>query len=84
MRKKAQGSVLFPEYEVVTEDEPSGIKGDSSDEVDNTLQLMRTVSVSDTAGKDEDADFEETETGVDKAFLKFQKRVEREPEQVIR
>ncbi|KAI8853891.1 programmed cell death protein 2, partial [Chytridium lagenaria] len=29
-------------------------------------------------------DIKETETGVDKAFLKFQKRLEREPEQVVR
>jgi pre-rRNA-processing protein TSR4 len=33
---------------------------------------------------DEDLDEPETESGVDKAFLKFQKRVEREPEQILR
>ncbi|KAJ3210031.1 Programmed cell death protein 2 [Dinochytrium kinnereticum] len=85
-RKKVERVVLFPEYELVTEREPDVLKPSRSDEslVDEAETLMKDVKVSDDSTKDEDADFEETETGVDKAFLKFQKRLEREPEQVVR
>ncbi|KAJ3104303.1 Programmed cell death protein 2 [Phlyctochytrium planicorne] len=87
-KKRAEKMVLFKEFEVVTELEPSGLKPANSDEsiVDQAEVMMRDVGISeaDDGVKDEDADFEETETGVDKAFLKFQKRAEREPEQVIR
>ncbi|RKO84293.1 hypothetical protein BDK51DRAFT_33065, partial [Blyttiomyces helicus] len=69
MRPAALTAALFPEYELVSEEEP---------------MVPKTCDDFDDDEKDADKDFEETEVDVDKAFLKFQKRVELEPEQVIR
>ncbi|KAJ3328589.1 Programmed cell death protein 2 [Blyttiomyces sp. JEL0837] len=72
-------STLFPEWEIVTEIEPMRMV-----DVKDAVKAMEGVSLTKEEGDDDLADLEETEVDVDKAFLKFQKRVEVEPQQVLR
>ncbi|KAJ3026581.1 Programmed cell death protein 2, partial [Rhizophlyctis rosea] len=72
---------LFSEHELVSEEEPEPEKEkDGEEEVEGVGQALTHTKLVDA---DEDADFEETNV-VDKAFMKFQKRVEIEPDQVVR
>ncbi|KAI8825764.1 programmed cell death protein 2 [Fimicolochytrium jonesii] len=81
----SQTKVLFPEFELVSEDEPEPSAGagdeDENDEGESLETKLANVAIE---GSEAIEDMEETEVDVDKAFLKFQKRVLREPEQVIR
>ena len=98
--EKVRAKVLFPEWEIVTEDEP-----DKDTLVETTKGLnVKVIEGSDTnrlgdddidrngeedgkENENEDEgfdDMEETKVDVDKAFLKFQKRMNMEPSQVIR
>ncbi|KAJ3400893.1 Programmed cell death protein 2 [Chytridiales sp. JEL 0842] len=92
-KEKLAKAVLFPESEIVTELEPEKsvamkkkVKG--IEELGLKITELE-VGDDDRDGatkkeEDDDADVEETEVDVDKAFLKFQKRVDLEPEQVLR
>ncbi|KAJ3188295.1 Programmed cell death protein 2 [Gaertneriomyces sp. JEL0708] len=76
-------ALLFPESELVSENEPEAPIVYDIETVAAQLQEQLKVNEQVAASLVED-DAEETEVEVDKAFLKFQKRVEREPEQVVR
>ncbi|CAG8462186.1 10330_t:CDS:2 [Scutellospora calospora] len=65
---------LFPEFEIVSEAEGNLDKDDENDESEGGLAL---VPVGDEI-------YENTKVNVDKAFLKFQKKVEPYPDQVLR
>ncbi|KAJ3263497.1 hypothetical protein HK104_006640, partial [Borealophlyctis nickersoniae] len=71
---------VFKEYEVVSEEEPDP-RGSGDDEVEGMETALAHTKITEE-GEDPDAAFEETQV-VDKAFLKFQKRVAVEPEQVV-
>ncbi|KDE03276.1 hypothetical protein MVLG_06233 [Microbotryum lychnidis-dioicae p1A1 Lamole] len=62
---------MWPEWDVICESEPYE---------DSYLESDRQP----TEGAAEDADLPDTQSGVDKAFLTFQERVERVPKQVLR
>ncbi|KAJ3170485.1 Programmed cell death protein 2, partial [Irineochytrium annulatum] len=83
-RKAAAKAVLFPECEVVTEVEPDAKRQDV--DVEGVTKLAGAATLDDDTGSTagDDAAFEETSVGVDRRFLEFQTRVEREPEQVVR
>jgi pre-rRNA-processing protein TSR4 len=90
--EKLKKEALFPESELVTEVEPDKkFRIAEKYKVEELTAKIQEVDVngnpvdgSGNAVTDEDQDMEETEVGVDKAFLKFQKRIEVEPEQVLR
>ncbi|TPX39893.1 hypothetical protein SeLEV6574_g06934 [Synchytrium endobioticum] len=76
---------LFSEYEMVIEDEPDTA-------IDGLVDDMKNMDA-DRNGHNGDAlamvpfaqeQYEESDAGVDKAFLKFQKRICVEPDQVLR
>ncbi|CAG8618858.1 3280_t:CDS:2 [Cetraspora pellucida] len=75
--------VLFPEFEVVSEPEGNLVKDSENGEVDDSLSNLDNgnsralVPVGDEI-------YENTQVNVDKAFLKFQKKVEPYPDQVLR
>ncbi|KAJ3126372.1 programmed cell death protein [Nowakowskiella sp. JEL0407] len=89
---------LFPEYEIVSEDEPETHVDEAQDDpivnqekIDQTLKefnreekLKKEIEeqFKDVVLEQEEA--EDSDAYVDKAFLKFQKRVERSPEQILR
>jgi pre-rRNA-processing protein TSR4 len=75
----SRNPLAFPEFEICCEPEPDAL-------VLSGLSLGENIPLVDSEDliDDEDLDEPETESGVDKAFLKFQKRVEREPEQILR
>ncbi|RHZ81921.1 hypothetical protein Glove_116g54 [Diversispora epigaea] len=75
--------VLFPEYEIISEKERES----------NNDKDEETIDECDSSEKDKyskalvpvgDEIYENTKVGVDKAFLKFQKKLERDPDQVLR
>ncbi|KAJ3092128.1 Programmed cell death protein 2 [Quaeritorhiza haematococci] len=77
--------LTFPEYEIVSEDEPPSLATPST-LLENLSLTTPTISEDDDLGvttTDPEA-YEDSQVGVDKAFLKFQKRIERDPEQVLR
>ncbi|CAG8800203.1 9273_t:CDS:2, partial [Racocetra fulgida] len=75
--------VLFPEFEVVTEPEGNLFKDGENGEIDDSLSNLDSgnsralVPVGDEI-------YENTQVNVDKAFLKFQKKIEPFPDQVLR
>ncbi|CAB4476007.1 hypothetical protein RhiirA5_356324 [Rhizophagus irregularis] len=73
--------VLFPEYEIVTEQEGKDQEEEEDygerDGDNNSSNSKALVPVGDEV-------YENTGVDVDKAFLKFQKRIEPYPEQIIR
>ncbi|TPX33816.1 hypothetical protein SmJEL517_g03341 [Synchytrium microbalum] len=76
---------LLSEYEMVIEDEPDvAIKklrdGMNRVEVNNSSDQQGSLAMV-PFGQEE---YDESEVGVDRAFLKFQKRITFEPEQVLR
>ncbi|KAJ3014875.1 Programmed cell death protein 2 [Thoreauomyces humboldtii] len=78
---------IFAEFELVSEDEPPSATPATAalqDEDALSATLSSTQISPSTVAEDPDEDMEETEVDVDKAFLRFQKRVLREPEQVVR
>ena len=84
--KNSKTSIVFAEYEIVSEMEPEKeIK-----EFDSLASLLnqQEISTQETQQDKEDQDIyineTETQVDVDDAFLKFQKRVNREPEQILR
>lgn len=80
LRPQGVLNLLFPEYELVSEDEPEG-----KTEAENGESLLEHKLGSIQLEEPETSErYEETEVDVDKAFLKFQKRILREPEQVVR
>ncbi|KAI9010657.1 programmed cell death protein 2 [Hyaloraphidium curvatum] len=75
-------SCLFPEHELISEDEPDTDAGAADAELAQSEDLVKLAEDMDGWPAEEEA--EDSEVGVDKAFLKFQKRISREPEQVLR
>ncbi|CAG8641930.1 14977_t:CDS:2, partial [Dentiscutata erythropus] len=63
--------VLFPEFEIVTESEGNLNKDGENGEIDGSSSIGDEI-------------YENTQVNVDKAFLKFQKKVEPFPDQVLR
>ncbi|RKP11840.1 programmed cell death protein 2, partial [Piptocephalis cylindrospora] len=93
--KSSMDKVHFPVSEIVSEPEPAeegkkGKDGDDDDEEYNTgeielLQRMRISEINeDPAMADAVEDAEDSATEVDPAFLIFQDRVSRSPDQVLR
>lgn len=74
--------LALPEFEICCEPEPDAVIA-SIEALSLGGEPLNMIAEEDLA-EDEDFDEPETESGVDKAFLKFQKRVEREPEQILR
>jgi pre-rRNA-processing protein TSR4 len=79
----------FAGSELVTEDEPSKMREstytkDLVASLDESVSLPREIGANVGVDLDLDGNEEETVVDVDKAFLKFQKRMLREPEQVVR
>ncbi|KAI9207245.1 programmed cell death protein 2 [Polychytrium aggregatum] len=72
--------VVFPEYELVSEAEPDP-KTHRYEDDDKVKQLMDGAAIEEA---DPDEVDEDSKVDVDKAFLKFQKRLMIEPEQVVR
>jgi pre-rRNA-processing protein TSR4 len=70
-------SYPFPEMILEEEEEPGKSAEEVSEELANSLNIIEE-------GDDDLALEDETETEVDKQFLKFQKRIARAPEQVLR
>ncbi|KAI9328670.1 programmed cell death protein 2 [Zopfochytrium polystomum] len=86
---RVRAAALFPETEVVTEDEPERGGGGAA----GLAAGVARVTVADRDDMDggeagaaavDYYDMDETEVDVDATFLKFQKRVEIEPQQVLR
>ncbi len=74
---------LFPEILLEEEEEPE--KNVSINDL--TLQTHASLDLEELEDEDEDAELEgeqETTTDVDKAFLKFQKRISLAPDQILR
>jgi len=77
-----RSNVLFPEYEMVSESEPNA---QSLLETNIANMNLNDGKKRDIPELDQDEEgLDETEVEVDKAFLKFQKRIQLEPEQVLR
>lgn len=75
--------VLFPEFEVVTEQEGNPEKDqrdDDDDDDENSLNEANSKALVPVG----DEVYENTEVDVDKSFLKFQKRIEQYPDQMLR
>ena len=76
---------LFPEFEMVIEEEPDvtmeglvdGLDGMTADGDGHTRDSLAMIPFA-------QEQYEESDAGVDKAFLKFQKRTRIEPDQVLR
>ncbi|KAJ1558037.1 programmed cell death protein, partial [Cladochytrium tenue] len=87
--RAVRAATLFPELEIVTEPEPGSDDGDATEPLLERLRISRPLGDADTdaaAAAEADADLadaDETVSDVDRAFLKFQKRVAREPAQVL-
>ncbi|KAJ3162130.1 Programmed cell death protein 2 [Geranomyces michiganensis] len=85
-------TVFFPEFELVSEEEQgyeiSATENEGSEHEDDDDITGPTLTDNVTNIKIDEADvnedIEETEVDVDKAFLRFQKRILKEPEQVVR
>lgn len=73
----------FPEMDIVIEQEPEKKRDASSNSHDYEKSEMEHL-VDDMKLDTSNEQAENTDTGVDGMFIKFQKRVEREPQQVIR
>jgi pre-rRNA-processing protein TSR4 len=69
-------SFRFPEYELEEEEEPEKPLEKITEEIEGLLKPDQ--------GDADIIDEEETETDVDKAFLKFQKRISLAPDQILR
>lgn len=82
----AKWSILFPESEIVTEEEPVGKEAPGTGlSPDQLAAFMETSDMTDTGLSQEELEDEaETQVDVDAAFLAFQKRISLEPEQVLR
>ncbi|KAI8614870.1 programmed cell death protein 2 [Chytriomyces sp. MP71] len=77
----------FSEWEIVTEPEPSAMAAATLDDVTGNLsgiEMSDPIADGEEVDPEDDRLAEDTEVDVDPAFLKFQKRVARESEQVIR
>ncbi|KAI9104797.1 programmed cell death protein 2 [Phlyctochytrium arcticum] len=80
-------TISFPELEIVSEDEPPAedVAASETERVESAVEGHVLEKLADVKiAEDDIEDLEETEVDVDKAFLKFQKRISREPEQVVR
>ncbi|KAI8907474.1 programmed cell death protein 2 [Powellomyces hirtus] len=86
-------NVLFPEYELVSEDEPGAdkpsaddddVSGDEDEDEHADAALETKLANVQIEEPDANEKYEDTDVDVDKAFLRFQKRILREPEQVVR
>ncbi|CAG8544464.1 2444_t:CDS:2 [Acaulospora morrowiae] len=73
-------SILFPELEVISEPEKNLNKHEIGVDDDNSLQEGNSRALVPVG----DEIYENTQVNVDKAFLKFQKKVEPYPDQVLR
>ena len=80
--------VLFPEYEIISK--PEEINNDNDNNGDNNeivgemeKNLLR-LSSSSPSKKDPDEIYENSKVKVDKTFLKFQKRIQSFPKQILR
>ncbi|CAG8645584.1 6565_t:CDS:2, partial [Paraglomus occultum] len=74
-----RNAVLFPEYEIVTESESL-----SDSEEQDTLAESSSLNNSQALVPVGDEVYENSNVDVDKAFLKFQKRISFQPDQVVR
>ncbi|CAL1545453.1 unnamed protein product [Lymnaea stagnalis] len=90
--KKQSSRLLFKEYELVTEDEEysEGDSNNSKSDEERLLEyenLIRSPQLKELDGKYQAEDLEKSataETEDDKLFLKFKRRVDTEPSQVLR
>ncbi|XP_057315187.1 programmed cell death protein 2-like [Hydractinia symbiolongicarpus] len=81
--KTDQKSLLFDEYEIVTEPEPNEEKSkdDKAEKYKTYLEKKRGPQNVDAKL---DADLQKIDENSDEMFLKFKERIDREPEQIIR
>ena len=81
-----RAKTIFPENEIVTEPEPSSSSSLISQ--DHLADFLATSQGLDSSASEEEIkeleNEDETEVGVDKAFLDFQKRISLEPQQIVR
>jgi pre-rRNA-processing protein TSR4 len=85
LETKALESYLFPEYELVSEEEPPSNVFKENEKYD--ISKFTNATIDPNILKDfnvNEEDCEDTEVDVDKAFLKFEKRIAREPSQILR
>ncbi|CAG8471917.1 12118_t:CDS:2, partial [Ambispora leptoticha] len=78
--KLCQNAILFPEYEIVNESETNEDDEDENRENENSQEVSNSRALVPTG----DEIYEESQVNVDKAFLKFQKKLEFNPDQVLR
>ncbi|KAI8925446.1 programmed cell death protein 2 [Entophlyctis helioformis] len=87
---KVRSAATFPEFEVVSEDEPplkpvgsgdSDAIRDAGADVDKLAETLQGIPIEEPAA---DEALEDSHVDVDSAFLKFQQRVALSPEQVLR
>lgn len=71
---------LFKEFEIVSEPEPAKSKAAKYDKLEADVLDDEETAMTTTAKEE----YEEAVSSVDKAFLRFQKRIERAPSQVLR
>ncbi|KAJ2815858.1 hypothetical protein IWW50_006689, partial [Coemansia erecta] len=78
---KKLGRMAFPEHVIVSEEEPAESDNDDDDDGEDTEQIqsdsMAVVPVTNER-------VEDSEVEVDPAFMQFQRRIQREPDQVLR
>ncbi|KAI9142509.1 hypothetical protein BKA69DRAFT_1066747, partial [Paraphysoderma sedebokerense] len=72
--------IIFPEWEIICEPEVLISEDEISSAKHGLVKLVPDSKLQQYA----DESYEETETGVDKMFLKFQKRIEKQPGQILR
>ncbi|CAG8443429.1 8316_t:CDS:2 [Ambispora gerdemannii] len=81
--KLCQDTILFPEYEIVNESETDRDGGGEDDE-NRENEISQENSNSRALVPVGDETYEESQVNVDKAFLQFQRKVELNPDQVLR
>ena len=80
----------FPNFELVSEEEPE--QNASNQETPEMAELIAKMNITsqdeqqpvDPKEEAEEMKPEDSESNVDKAFLKFQKRIQRDPHQILR
>jgi pre-rRNA-processing protein TSR4 len=86
LERGRKAKIIFPEYEIVSEPEPP--LNSSIISQDQLADFLATSQGLDSAAAEEELEEleneDETEVGVDKAFLDFQKRIQLEPQQIVR
>lgn len=80
---------LYPMYEIISEKDQYEEKeveemGDMSNALVPSISNLSVDDDNEKIGEWEEEEFEESSADVDKTFLKFQKRIEHDPDQILR